>query len=163
MSTEGTLDLIDGALRDWETSNDAMRWTPDADARGEDRASRMQGMTPSLVIYDEVAMTMYTAAVQRQIDALAAALSAHLPGGMRFEWVSSTPDDPETTQMWTAPRTGWYQFVHQPDMAAGHRAHAIYWPLQHIRCHDCHPIANPRPLAINGDAYRHRQKARRRR
>jgi hypothetical protein len=53
--------------------------------------------------------------------------------------------------------------VLQPNMAAAHRAHAIYYPRQHIRCGDCHPIANPRPLAINGPAYRRRQKARRRR
>lgn len=168
-AVDGTLDLIDGALRDWETSADAMRWTPDKAVITGDgyTCGGMQGMTPSLVIYDEIAG--FGAVIQRQMDAVATALNASLrsvlPDGMRFEWVSSTPDDPgrEEPEAWTAPRTGWYSLVRQPDMRAGHRIHAIYWPRHHIRCHDCHPIANPQPLVINGAQYRRRQKARRRR
>jgi hypothetical protein len=35
-------------------------------------------------------------------------------------------------------------------------------PREHIRCHRCHPQANPKPLPINGHEYHRRQRARRR-
>jgi hypothetical protein len=134
MSADGTLDLIDGALRDYELSSDAMRWTPGGASRA-DKWIGLQGMTPSLVIFDE--MTTFTTGIQAAGQALAS-FGAAITGGFALS-------------------------VFQPDMAAVHRAHAIYWPRQHIRCGDCHPLANPRPLAISGAAYRRRQKARRRR
>jgi hypothetical protein len=135
VSADGTLDLIDGALRDYELSSDAMRWTPDRDAARDNGWSRMQGMTPSVVIFDEVAM--FTAGMQAAGQALAS-FAAAISRGFALSVLS-------------------------PDMAAAHRAHAIYWPRQHVRCSDCHPIAHPRPLVINGAQYRRRQKARKRR
>lgn len=112
-----------------------MRWTPDRDAARDNGWSRMQGMTPSVVIFDEV--QMLTTGMQAAGQALAS-FAAAISGGFTLS-------------------------VFSPDMPAAHRAHAIYYPRQHIRCADCHPAANPRPLAINGAAYRRRQKARRRR
>jgi hypothetical protein len=42
------LGLIDGAIEDWETSDDAMRWTPEPPRR---RAPR--GSEPSYTVIDE--------------------------------------------------------------------------------------------------------------
>lgn len=134
MSAEGTLDLIDGALRDYELSSDAMRWTPDETAR-DDGWSQMQGMTPSLVIFDECA-----AAFSTTMQAAGQALRTLVGGFQLFTEALGAVEFPPS-----------------------HIACAILRPRQHVRCHDCNPIANPRPLAINGAAYRRRQKARRRR
>lgn len=150
MSADGTLDLIDGALRDYELSSDAMRWQPDraaCDGTGYTRggASRtegrigLQGMTASLVIYDEV--TTFTAAVG---DAGNAYLQAVGPAVRSF--------------------VGAFQSVTEAIVVKiGHDFHRAYYPRQHVRCRECHPIANPRPLAISGAKYRRKQKARRRR
>jgi hypothetical protein len=35
-----------------------------------------------------------------------------------------------------------------------HGFDAAWHPRDHIRCHRCHPAANPRPLPINGHEYR---------
>jgi hypothetical protein len=45
----------------------------------------------------------------------------------------------------------------------GHNLHAQTHPAKHRRCARCHPRAFPKPLAIDGHAYRRRQRARRRR
>lgn len=145
MSADGTLDLIDGALRDYELSSDAMRWQPDravCDGTGYTRGGasrtegriRLQGMTASLVIYDEV--TTFTTGMQ----AAGQAFQALARGFQSLSGVQLTV-------------TG----------TISHNIHRIYWPRQHIRCTECHPDANPRPLAINGAQYRRKQKARRRR
>jgi hypothetical protein len=35
-------------------------------------------------------------------------------------------------------------------------------PKAHVRCHQCHPCANPKPLAVDGREYTRRRKSRRR-
>lgn len=51
--TGDILDTIDNALRDWSTSEDAMRWTPDAEAVASEAAGAAQTLPlPPRCIYD---------------------------------------------------------------------------------------------------------------
>jgi len=52
-STSGVLDSIDGALRDYETSNDAMRWAPP-----ENRAATAEGSLEMDAVTDIEARTL---------------------------------------------------------------------------------------------------------
>ena len=51
----------------------------------------------------------------------------------------------------------------EPVRQMAHAVDAGRYPRRHIRCHQCRPIANPKPLAVSGARYHRRQKARRRR
>lgn len=125
MSADGTLALINGALRDYETSSDAMRWSPDPERVAPDPALPM--------VFVDFDLGPLVRGFQQMSEALARAVIPAFHAAIE-----------PVRQMAHAVDAGWY-------------------PRQHIRCHQCHPMANPKPLAVNGAQYRRRQKARKRR
>jgi hypothetical protein len=91
MSNAGeVLDLIEGALRDCETSGDAMRWSPDADqAATEGRARRDDTRAPTFGYPPAPPVTTW-AGTQLPVDDLASRMRAWadgrgtLPNGLLF-------------------------------------------------------------------------------
>ena len=146
MSTtaDTTLEAIDGCLRDNSVSQDAMRWSPDAEAdevsgAGYTRGG-MAGFSPSLVIYDEVNWD----AVERR---LAAFTGSFATGMLDLSLAFSKALLPIA------------EFGRQ----VGHNLDARDRPRWHRnRCRECNPAGNPLPLE-GGAEYRRRQKARKRR
>lgn len=188
MTVDSTLAAIDGALEDWGTSGDAMRWQPDRVICDEGRPLWPERWSPwkhGIYRYSVTAMgggapVPITGAVFRdRMDAVAQALSVPLPDGMRFEWmtvdatsvqaagellVAATQHAQEAIVRAYGPA---FQALFQAwgkgvtDIA--HVVQMAYYPGPHRRCPRCHPAGNPGPLAISGADYRRRQRARRKR
>lgn len=107
--TDSVLAAIDGALEDYDTSVDAMRWTPRtvptvvrADFGG------FRGWTPSFVIVDEVhqwtgRVTTVGAALRQVADAARGAAPAFALVGARlrqhFAWQAATPVVPRRVEV----------------------------------------------------------------
>lgn len=117
-------------------------------------------------------------AIQRQMDAIAAALSTGLPDGLHFAWGPAEPAPPRhpgavvaeivqgLAEASTVILAGFGRAVGEfakPFARMAHEGDARRNPRQHIRCRRCNPAGNALPLAVNGREYRRRQRARRRR
>jgi hypothetical protein len=138
--TTSVLDSIDGALRDFETSTDAMRWVPE----GERLAAVMpdappgpwiplDGATWIAPVPASVPVFVDVAEFSRSVNALAEAVNRAL-----------RPVFEDTAR----------QF---------HALSAALYPQRHRRCGTCHPSRKPKPLAVDGHEYQRRLRARRRR
>lgn len=129
------LDTIDGALRDYETSGDAMRWTPEEKSGIPVR----DGISVDIDI-DTADFDAALEAFSRSMDRAAEAITR------MFGAVKSAVES-------TALALG----------QMGHSMHLSLHPGQHKRCVTCHPWRKPKPLAVNGHEYQRRLKARLRR
>lgn len=130
---DDVLDLIDGTLRDYETSADAMRWTPDPDAR--DRADK-QGEVTVTITSDlsgfYAAMAEVTAGLIRTFGEM-----------LVSPWVKSVKRLAE-------------QLAHDIDARERPRWHVR-------RCTTCNPGCALTPPCPGGREYSRRRKARARR
>jgi hypothetical protein len=142
VTTDSTLAAIDGALRDYETSGDAMRWVPEAGKVICDGGQPLQLLPPvgcSTVLWGAPTLmrvptmdVLSASQFQRAIANFAVA----------FE---------ETASQFAAITA-----IVNHDMALA------FFPGLHGQkgCRRCNPRSYSAPLAINGDAYRRRQKNR---
>lgn len=156
MTVDSTLAAIDGALDDWGTSGDAMRWTPD----------------PGRVICDggrplwpERWNVWRRGDWSYRVTAIGAAA---LPPSVNVEFRFDV--EPFNQAMAAAGRA-LAVFGHDLSIATA-KAFGVPPHLLGIgghersrvaRCRRCNPAGNPFPLAVNGREYRRRQRARRRR
>lgn len=131
----GILDSIDGALRDYGTSCDAMRWMPENKRLAAPHrespapASGRVSLEPPAVLI----LSVDTEEFARSLNDLAEAMARVL-----------NPVVEDTAKLFHA------------------LSHALF-PSQHRRCWTCHPSRKPKPLAVNGHEYQRRLRARRRR
>jgi hypothetical protein len=174
VSTDATLAAIDGALQDFETSGDAMRWTP-VPGRvicdggqplmpGPPEPATSPRSVPQLAgIGGRAGLPIVGAVFQDRMNAVAQALSAGLPSGMRFEWgpvdapIISTEEIRAIGERALAGfRESFNAFArtYGPVMQAyfkvisdmAHTVHRIYYPRQHRRCSRCNPRGHCEPL-----------------
>jgi len=169
-TTASALDSIDGALRDYEMSADAMRWVPESarcrvtaasDGSAYVRSPDITASWPELP-----PLTFLTAGQRELLGSLpgsplrigpAAALAA--PGAL-----------PDFFREFARLVDGACRAVIVAVLPAAERAarqvhdlSAALAPAEHRRCLTCHPSRKPKPLAVNGHEYHRRQMARRRR
>lgn len=128
MSGDATLEAIDGALRDWGMSQDAMRWTPEPTPVG-DGAERPQ----VLVTIDTSQAVAALQHLSRQLQQLATTTIGPLVPTLRNTAEAFAP------------------LLKSQAKAAAHLLHAYdaaQRPRWHRRrCATCNPAGNPPPLA----------------
>lgn len=78
MSSDSVLETIDNALHDWDTSPDAMRWTPDHPG------SQIEHTPSSVILTINVDTTRAREAFARMVQAAAAAADAYTRGMNKF-------------------------------------------------------------------------------
>ena len=164
--TSAVLAAIDSALtangtvsRDW-SSPDAMHWSPDkpepvichgARPLMPERWSTWRHGTYSLrVTADTSEFLAQLEAVSRAVTQLAAAWAAEIVPGMQ-----------QAAKAMAAAIASIYDYSWVDGTLHWHAADAPRRVLR--RCRACHPEAFTEPLAIDGHAYRRRQRARQRR
>ena len=135
------LDAIDGALRDYDTSHDAMRWVPDRVICDGGQPLRIGWHQPGSI-------TVLTPTVIAVDDATAAAFTAL---AQRFQALGRA-----TVDMWEPAAKAIADLAHAIDRGINPGLHNRW-------CARCRPLANPRPLCIDGAEYRRRQRNRRKR
>jgi hypothetical protein len=157
VTPDSVLAGIDATLQSWETGEDAAQWHADGgpDELAEEEYAGIQGLSPTLVIYDE--------AWQIDTEALAAfgrEVMASMDGVR--QWAQQVWP-PLTRAMNDAGKliASAYGFTWDGGELHYHTADAPRRLLR--RCRLCSPQANPLPLAVDGHDYRRRQLARRRR
>jgi hypothetical protein len=139
-TTDSTIEVIDGALRDAVVSPDAMRWSPEPQPRS---------LQPAYI---------------RE----AGAYTFQLPRGVRPARPprpAFTADTIAAVGLTFAEFARAFQAFARAVGAAMRKVRPAVHIVQHadrssIRCHICNPFANPKPLVF-GPAYRRRQLARR--
>lgn len=133
------LDVIDGVLRDYETSSDAMRWVPGCVICDGGKPLQI-GRTPAAVLHD----LGLVFAGERAANSMAGL-------GEQFRALGQT-----LTAAWLPAIKAAGEMAHSFDLALR--------PAWHLReCARCRPVTSPRPLCIDGHEYRRRQRSRRRR
>lgn len=185
----GTLGSIDGALRDWSVSRDAMRWTPEPSPEGEPEQAQTLAPAPWFTLGNatialgrpfslESAGILRGAGTRRgESPFLASAITGLSDVSGTFP-VQLYPGAAERLMGLPVPAT---ETVRQPladfgrtiaDMfrplfewvaKMAHDAHRAFFPDRHGRCLRCHPERKPKPLAVDGNEYRRRQRARQKR
>lgn len=154
MSVDATLAAIDGALQDWGTSEDAMRWQPEHErVICDDGRPLMPVRQPpnfwAICPEPYVQINAYAESFQR------AAVSFSVDVQPFIEGLKRACDAITRAFLTACPAAV------EPFTRLAHSAHAIQYPRQHIRCSRCNPAGNPKPLAVSGTAYRRRQRNRR--
>jgi hypothetical protein len=149
--TAGVLDAIDNALEDWEVSGDAMRWNP------EPRRVICDGgvLWPQRRDPPVAAASVTTAADEIAIGSLP---FRRLGGITMTVTLDASPACAALDAMAAAAGNAASEWVR-----AAHRTDAAFRPRAHIRCRACNPGANPVRLPVDGQAYRRKQLARKRR
>lgn len=181
MSTDEILDAIDRAVRDWEFSDDAMRWTPEPPKpQSPDTGSRVVDLPAGhLYVRDETHEWTAIGTVNHDyvLSPPWAVDEDESPVGM---WGHSQP----VTVTFTADMTRFVEAfarlaeqtersmrtlaaavkqAWEPTRRNVHLLHAQVHPKDHIRCRECNPCANPPPLKVNGAEYHRRRTSRSRR
>lgn len=138
---DGTLTAIDGALEDWGTSKDAMRWQPEVERVICDGGRALMPVRQPVNFWaicpePYVRINAYAETFQRVAVSVNIDIEPFMEGLKRAS---------------------------EAIARLAHEAHKIQYPRQHVRCYRCNPAGNPRALAVSGVAYRRRQKARKRR
>lgn len=178
MTVDATLAAIDGALEDWGTSGDAMRWQPDPDRVicdggrpfWPERWNVWRHGTYQLAVsyapFTEFGRPpVLNPAAMPCADFLRESLLSFARWGEAYI-LAARP----LVEAFSAAGEQMLEFGHQLAMAT-EKAFGIPPSLLGIgghehrtaRCRTCNPAGNPRPLAINGAAYRSRQRNRRKR
>lgn len=121
MSSNATLEAIDGALRDWSMSQDAMRWAPEPNSAAEGT-----GRPQVLITVDTTHANAALQHLTQQIQQLATAIAGPLVPMLR-----------KATEAF-APLIKLQAHAH--DAAQRPR-----WHRRH--CATCNPAGNPPPLA----------------
>lgn len=148
------LDTIDGALFDFATSKDAMRWQPPEDREpeappveiGSGRIFAAGGdgeWTDIGYTGGGISFQLDTEAINEQIAALGRWI-----GGFARQMTVAINDGLEPFRKYAA--------------TVAMIAH-VQQPGSHGHCRVCHPEQAPRPLAVDGHEYARRRKARQRR
>lgn len=174
------LDSIDGALHDWETSPDAMRWSP----RPAEVKQRAVVGAPSVTLRPGLSLAgaggPWTAVAGDMLFSHPGTSREELPslaaGILRLADVSRTFSGPPfpsaadhmartETALTDVGRVIGDAFRPLLDWAKRmfHDLSRLLFPRQHRRCWTCHPSRKPKPLAVDGHAYQRRLKARRKR
>ena len=140
MSTDaaGVLAAIDGAVRDWETSSDAMRWTPSRlpslNQAQKETARRLcartgvDGYAAMFMVLDAEPVSSPGAQIQAIGRAVASAFA------------------PALAQVGAVCRTLGKAFGNLPVQRMAHDLDAGKNPRAHIRCAVCNPCANSGPV-----------------
>ena len=139
--THGILDSIDGALYDFETSKDAMRWVPEDE--------RHAGNRP--------------AAVSPWHDLAGAALVLNSPSATALMLTVDADEFNQALNELAAAVTRAFRPVIEDTVKAFHGLSAVLSPELHRKCWTCHPKRKPKPLAVDGHEYQRRLRARRKR
>lgn len=153
---DGTLTAIDGALEDWGTSKDAMRWQPEVERVICDGGRALMPVRQPVNFWaicpePYVRINAYAETFQRVAVSVNIDIEPFMEGLKRASEAIARAFLPACTA------------AVEPFTRLAHEAHKIQYPRQHVRCYRCNPAGNPRALAVSGVAYRRRQKARKRR
>jgi hypothetical protein len=169
------LDSIDGALQDWKTSPDAMRWSP----RLAEVKQRAVADAPPVTLRPGLSL----AGAGEPWNAVGSGVFFSHPGTSWEELPSlsagilrladvSGPLSPGAVGRPAVTGTGLADLgraigeAFRPllDWAKRmfHDLSRLLFPEQHRRCVTCHPSRKPKPLAVDGHEYQRRLKARRR-
>lgn len=185
--TGDILDSIDGALRDWTVSRDAMRWTPEPSPADEPEPPQAPGPWSSLrdativlsrpfalqssgILHGDGTRRDELPCLSAGITGLAdfsGSLTGPLFPGAAERLLGSPVPGPASTGQPLADfgRALGETFRSLVEWAAKmlHDVHLLFFPARHGRCLRCHPERKPKPLAVDGHEYRRRLAARRRR
>lgn len=164
MSVDGTLTAIDGALADWGTSKDAMRWQPEPGRvicdGGRPLMPRARPPFPGGVI---PGFTSDSDLIPVILEPGTAFVPAALMVSFQVDVGPFIEQMNRLGRMITRTLGPALERIMDPVCQMAHTVDAVYYPRKHIRCRRCNPAGNPRPLTVSGATYRRRQQARKRR
>lgn len=156
-STSGVLDSIDGAIRDYETSSDAMRWRPGGEREAEPAPPRSPwfDLSGATIVLNR---PLATAPDVRQTTPLLSpsAFTGSVSGPLYPQACEDLAAFGRALAETFRPLVEWASRM-------VHDLHLLFFPSGHRRCLTCHPERKPKPLAVNGHEYQRRLRARRRR
>ena len=137
VSTDAVLAGIDATLEAWETQEDAARWHPDGDGPddlAENQLAEWCRRYADGIMPMTPTLVIYDEVVTAARAVISESIAKMTAAAFGFTWVAGN--------------------LHYHPEEAPRRVL--------VRCRACHPEANPARLAIDGQEYHRRQKARKR-